>query len=169
MIKLEHPFKDKCLNINELLDNCTTIDRFVINTEMQAKDLEKKLGSELGPDAANKYRGDSLECFVEYWIKSGIKSNLLNIQDYNIITEGDTGVDGRGISVLNQRIKTVQVKFRSNPMEELTANKDHLTNFGYASIVRYGVKISDNDNMLIITTGKGLHYFTKDIYRSIIS
>ena len=161
MIKLDHPFKDKC-DVNDLLNECVTIDRFCSNLESQAKDIETKLGPELGLDAANKFRGDGLECLVEFWIKSGIRSNFLNIRDYIIITKDDTGVDGRGISTLNSRTKTVQVKYRGNPTEELEANKDHLTNFTTASLLRYGVLPSDSNNMLIITTGKGLYYFTKD-------
>jgi len=123
--------------------------------------LEKQ--SVMFPDrySPEKYRGDGFELFVEFFLKAHSVDNRVGIGSYEILSNNDTdtGVDGTGVGI-NGKPATVQVKYRSNNEKFLTANEDHLMNFGYASQNKYNVSIDDINNMLIITTAKGLHSFT---------
>ena len=82
----------------------------------------------------------------------------LGVSDYQLVQEGDVGVDGVGIGT-NGKPATVQVKYRA-ANHDLTANNDHLSNFTSASLMHYNVDPTDDNNMLVITTAKGLHHFT---------
>ena len=63
------------------------------------------------------------------------------------------GVDGLGKGH-DGNPHTVQVKFRSNTSEVLTANKDHISNFVAKSLSMYpGQKVK----MTLFTTGDSLH------------
>lgn len=162
MITLTHPFKET-ININQLLD--ITIDGYVkwLKNEAEMYVDQMKYEGDQRQSEFNKYKGDGLELLVEYLIKAGWLQPKygINKDGYKPVdVEDDCGVDGVGISDANLRPLTVQVKYKSNPMEELTANKDHLTNFGFSSIVAYGVDKDDNENMVIITTGKGVNWKT---------
>lgn len=150
---LNHRFKDMC-DIHSLLDGCYKINTFCSRLEYQA--LINR--NNYDPD---KFKGDGLECLVEFLLKYMGNHTAINIQDYYVIDGLDTGVDGKGISTINKRAMTVQVKYRQ-ANHILTANNDHLTNFALASIIKYGVRDSDVDNMLIITTAGDIHHFTED-------
>jgi len=152
MIKLTHPFINICPDIDEFLkaDNehgvICTINSFCY----KIKKLSAKYANRIDK---NKFKGNALELFVEYMIK-GEKDNRISIYDYKNATDidkEDFGVDGFGIGD-NGNPATVQVKFRAGDYV-LTANEDHLSNFLTASWSDFGVKIEDDKNMLIVTTG----------------
>ncbi len=149
MINLVHPFKDNCYNPVELFNECSKIGTFCGRLKRQ---------STLHPDRIepNKYKGDGLEILVEAYLKLHPVDNRLGITDYVPVLEGDYGVDGVGKGN-NGGVATVQIKYRSSNYI-LTANKDHLSNFGLNSYARYGVNPSDTKNMIIVTTGAGVHH-----------
>ena len=148
IITLTHPFIFRCSDRNSLLNNCLKLNTFLHNLDKQSKS---------SPDE-NKYKGDGLELFAEALIKLSPIDKRVGITDYNVVTDNDTGVDGFGIGI-NGRPATVQVKNRTANYI-LTANEDHLTNFSNTSFIKYGVKVEDKDNMLIITTADDLHHYT---------
>lgn len=153
-MKLSHPFCNMC-DVHKLLDDCYKINTFCDRLESQAEENKDRYD-------VDKFKGDGLECLVEFLLKYMGNHNALNIQDYQVIeSTDDTGVDGKGISTINKRAMTVQVKYRQ-ANHVLTANNDHLTNFGFASQNKYGVKVDDVHNMLIITTANDVHYYTKE-------
>lgn len=152
MEKLIHPFLYKCHDINKLLKDVKKLSTFCNNLEKQSLLFPNRYDPE-------KYKGDGFELFVEALIKLSPADNRIAIGNYNPITEGDTGVDGVGVGI-DGNPATVQVKYRTNTNEFLTANRDHLGNFVTSSLIRYGVDSKSKTNMLIITTAKGLHYFT---------
>jgi len=150
---LVHPFKDKCPDIDEFFKSDNNVG--IINTInalcYKIKLLADKYAATYDPD---KFKGDALELFVEYLIKTNASDNRIGIYNYKPISEDDQedfGVDGSGIGD-NQNPATVQVKFRSGDYV-LTANNDHLSNFLTASWVDFNVPVEDNKNMLIVTTG----------------
>jgi hypothetical protein len=100
------------------------------------------------------YRGDAFEALVEVLIIHSPIDKRINIIDYrpwNTKKDGDdVGVDGIGFSH-NGRPHTVQVKFRANAMEQLTANKDHISNF-----VAKSLSMHREVDMTIFTTAKNL-------------
>ena len=150
---ITHPFKNKAHDMTALLDGVQTINKFCSNLTKQSK---------LFPDRINPetYKGDGLEMLVEFLLKSSPVDSRLGISDYNIVpSNNDVGVDGSGIGT-NGNPATVQVKFRDASNKVLTANIDHLSNFVSSSMIHFNVLPTDNMNMLVITTGKGLHHFT---------
>ena len=153
-MNLTHPFKTQAHDLSALLDNCNKLSTFCSRLEKQSTLFPDRYDSE-------KYKGDGFELFVEALIKLSPVDNRIGIGSYEVVTEGDVGVDGYGIGA-NGNPATVQVKYRGNTDSVLTANKDHLSNFLTASTFRYGVDASeDKANRLIVTTAKGLHRFTE--------
>lgn len=152
-MNLEHRFKLTCHNLDQLLTDCNKINTYCSRLEKQA---------EMFPDRydPDKYKGDGLEFFVEALIKLSPVDNRIGVGKYKIVEGQDVGVDGSGVGA-NGRPATVQVKYRQSNYV-LTANADHLSNFVMASMLHEHVDPNDQNNMLIITTGKGLHYFTED-------
>ena len=149
-IKLIHPFKDKCPDIDEFFqdNNETGIINSINSLCYKIKKLAEKYAAQYDE---NKFKGDALEIFAEYLIKANETDNRIGIYNYVPELESDYGVDGFGIGE-NGNPATVQVKFRRGDYV-LTANNDHLSNFTTQSLIKYGVKSEDNKNMLIVTTG----------------
>lgn len=160
--KLTHPFLWKCHKIQKGSLIIDGIDEILEGTK-KISTFNKKLASQslLYPDRYDsyKYRGDGFELFVEALIKLSPVDSRIAIGKYEPVVDNDTGVDGFGIGI-DLKTATVQVKYRSDNSQLLTANTDHLSNFVTASLLRYGVDPSSKTNMLIITTAEGLHYFT---------
>jgi hypothetical protein len=152
-IILTHPFLHNCHDIDDLLKDTNKLATFCNKLEKQSLLWPNRYDPE-------KYKGDGLELFVEALIKLSPVDNRIGIGNYEPIVDNDTGVDGRGVGIDNNPA-TVQVKYRSNNMQLLTANEDHLSNFVSTSLLRYGVPVGCKDNMLVITTAKDLHYYTK--------
>jgi hypothetical protein len=152
MAYLTHSFLHQCHNIDELLKGTYKLATFCGRLEKQSTQFSDRYD----PD---KYKGDGLELFVEALIKLSPVDSRIAIGSYVPVIEGDTGVDGVGVGI-DGKIATVQVKYRSNNTQLLTANADHLSNFVMSSLLKYGVDPKTKTNMLIITTAEGLHYFT---------
>jgi hypothetical protein len=155
-IILEHPFKYRSHNLPGLLNNCKKLSTYCNRLERQCN---------LHPDrySPENYLGDGFEYFVEALIKLNPVNSQIGIGDYKVIAKSDdldTGVDGVGIGI-DGKAATVQVKYRT-PDHLLTANVDRLTNFTSTSFMKYGVDPQTKTNLLIVTTAKDLHHFTKD-------
>lgn len=151
-IKLEHQFITRAHDLKGLVDNCYKLSTFCNRLEKQALLFPNRYD----PD---KYKGDGFELLIEALIKLSPIDNRIGIGDYKPIQSDDTGVDGIGIGI-DGKIATVQVKYRGNSQQRLTANKDHLSNFVMTSLMKHKVNSDSKTNMLIITTADGLHHFT---------
>lgn len=153
-ISLEHSFIRHAYDLKGLLQDCNKLSTFCTRLEKQ---------SLLFPDRIdpNTYKGDGFELFVEALIKLHPVDRRIGVGNYTPISKStqDIGVDGFGTG-LNGQSATVQVKYRGNGTVLLTANTDHLSNFVAGSLLHYKVSPDNNENMLIITTAKGLHHFT---------
>lgn len=116
------------------------------------------------------FLGDSFELFVEimYKILPG-NSSLGRIFDYRpaSVKKGvrDNGVDGFGKNKEDKNC-VVNIKYKSNKIEFVSANEDHLCNMFPQGIIHFGV-----DGMgergprkaklhFVVTTAKGLHFYT---------
>jgi DNA-binding ferritin-like protein (Dps family) len=144
-----YPFIWLCSDPSFLLDGCTKLNTFLNRLEQQA-------AQSLEP---NDYKGSGFELFCEALINLSPVDKRIGINNYKPITHGDTGVDGKGTGI-NGSPATVQCKFRQANYV-LTANADHLSNFVMSSYGKFGVRVEDTDNMLIITSGKDIHHFTE--------
>ena len=148
MLTLEHRFKQQCYSVDNLLANVKTLNQFMSKLEKQAV---------LYPDNWDRdtYVGDGFECFVEALIKLSPIDKRINICNYKVQPGVDMGVDGFGYGH-DGEVHTVQVKYRSNQTQVLTANKDHISNFVSQSAMKYGVSLSYG-HMTIFTTADSLH------------
>lgn len=163
MLSLDHTFLFNCLNVDELFKSNKDwkLNHWIRKIEKQAKNFgEMSDNKKTQEDRTNKYKGDALELLVEALIKAFPCSKDIGIAEYKIINaSNDTGVDGTGIGVIDGLPAAVQVKWRADNYE-LSGNKDHLTNFTSSAVLHYGVAPNTTTNLLIITTGEKLHYFT---------
>mgnify|MGYP000278949390 CR=1 FL=1 len=110
------------------------------------------------PDG-DKLKGDLFEIFAECFFKILSSDNRVGVYNYEpaqIVS--DYGVDGFGIGMDGSPL-TVQIKFRSDTTTELT--QDDIKQFGFQSIVNYGVDKDTRTNMLVFTNSKGLHWVTE--------
>lgn len=161
-IKLNHNFINKAYDLNALLKDVNKLSTFCNRLEKQ---------SLLYPDRYDpeKYKGDGFELLVEALIKLSPIDNRIGISEYEPIQKDDIGIDGMGIGI-DGYVTTVQIKYRTDNTQQLTANKDHLSNFTSASKDIF-LSEAKNDNsilnhidnknrMLIVTTAEGLHHFT---------
>jgi Tfp pilus assembly major pilin PilA len=146
---MQHRFKKTCYDKSALLNKCSTLKEFMKRLTKQSTE---------NPDLWDEmtYRGDGFEALVEVLINSSPIDKRINITNYspwNVKTHGsDMGVDGLGVSH-DGTPHTVQVKFRSNVTEDLTANKDHISNFVAKSVLMHQGKDVD---MTIFTTANDL-------------
>lgn len=154
MIKLEHQFAKICNCKKALLKDVTTLRKFMYNIE---KCAEKEAIFYKDKDS---FKGDAFECFVEFFNK--LKEGQY-VYNYKLLDQADrdTGVDALGTGK-NGKPAAIQIKYRSNTEQLLTANDDHLSNFVMSAAYKYGVDVNDNKNLIIFTTAKDLHYFTKN-------
>ena len=107
------------------------------------------------------YCGDGLEALCEVLINASPIDKRLNIIDYqvwNVKEHGaDMGIDGCGVG-FDGLTHCVQIKFRTNTQNDLTANHDHISNFVAMSETFAGA----DRHMTLITTAKGLRQTTND-------
>jgi len=150
-IILVHPFKNKLPNIDELFNvkngnpTVQTVDSFCNRVIGLAQKYDQSVM------ASNDFKGNALEAFAEFLIKANETDNRIGIYGYTPTDASDDyGVDGVGQGE-NQNPATVQIKFRTGDYV-LTDRHDQLTAFMSQSQNRYGVKLTDTKNMLIITT-----------------
>jgi len=171
IVPLTHTFLWRCKDRDSLLKGCTKFNTFCTRLENQANayfpivENDTEVIKELQINEINKYKGDGFELFVEAMIRLfPCDKRLALIEDYEVITGQDVGVDGHGMSGYNNKPITVQCKYRQHDCV-LTANRDHLTNFTSASLMHYNVDqvpdpITHKLNLVIITSGDSLNFFT---------
>jgi predicted helicase len=156
---MQHRFKHTCYDVRKLLLGCTTLKEFVKRSVKQSEERP-----ELWDPMT--YRGDAFEALVEVLINCSPIDKRINIVNYSPWDTkkfgDDMGVDGLGKSH-NGNPHTVQVKFRSNPTELLTANKDHISNFVAKSLSMYkgqdvDMTIFTTANSLLKTTNEGMYH-----------
>lgn len=146
---MKHRFVNTCYDATKLLDGCNKLSTFMQRLVRQ---------STSDPDMWDPlvYRGDGFEAFVEVLINlSPIdkRINISNYQPWDVAVNGpDMGVDGVGTSHAGDP-HCIQVKFRANTQQSLTANEDHISNFVAKSLSMYPDK---NVNMTIFTTADSL-------------
>jgi hypothetical protein len=169
-VTLTHPAIKKYGDLSTVMRGVDTVQKMA----RQIKKSGRKYSSLISPDNQelqeriyNSYTGDVFEIFVEFLIKSNSQNRRIGIVGYTPVNQSngkkDFGVDGYGISQINGRPATVQIKFRSEMMNYmLTGNKDHLTNFKNNSHETYGVNYGDVDNMLIVSTAGSIHHTTRN-------
>lgn len=141
-----------------LFEGADTLNKLSRNIIKASKNFEK-----LAYKDADKVKGDLFEIFTECFFKvlptSPSKGGGYGIYGYKPAPANDDyGVDATGIGMDGKPL-TVQVKFRSNPTDELT--QDDIKQFALQSIVNFGVDKDTTTNMIVFTNAKGLHWITE--------
>ena len=162
MSKIQHTFLTKAHDIQGLFKGVTKLSGFVKNLASQASKDPIRYSEE-------KYLGDGFEFFIELLLALHPCDNRLGVYDYTPNEINDNGVDGTAI---NNRLEkcVVQIKFRTNKIQQLTANADHLSNLISDGMGAFGV-IYDQENSknyrhFVFTTAAGLHFYTdQEMYK----
>ena len=157
MKTLEHNFKTKCHSLPELFEGVNKMSQLMARIQK----FSERDPLNYDPD---KYKGDAFEFFIELFLMLNPTDNRVGVYNYKPTQENDNGVDGIGVNIKAENC-VVQIKYRSNPTEYLTANRDHLSNMFTSGDLTYGVT-SDHINKknfrhFIFTTASGLHYYTE--------
>ena len=156
-----------CGKINKIAEKITLIDEQTPNPfyvpaysdkEISICKSKDRIPALSGISVANKFKGDIFELFTEFFIKMSPIDDRVDVYDYHLVTEGDTGVDGWGYNRDGDKV-TVQVKYRVWDWE-LKAIKDHLETFRLTSYKKYDIDPKSTGRMLIVTTGKAIHWET---------
>ena len=147
---------------NKLFDGTNTIQKLANKIDKNSKNylsygyIDKKAGDNSGE---YKMKGDTFEIFIECFGKILGAANNIGIYGYKPLPSvEDNGVDFTGIG-LDGGPLTGQIKFRSDASQELL--QEDLKQFGFQSIVNYGVNKDTKINMVLITCAKGMHFKTE--------
>ena len=109
-------------------------------------------------EGSAKFKGDLFEIFIEIYLNLNKANVRVGVYGYIPTPVDAVGVDGVGIGV-DGKVLTVQIKFRSNPLDELLA--DDIGQFTAISYRKYKVDVNTVNNLLLITTCKGMHWKTE--------
>ncbi len=140
------------INVNTIDALCNRID-YIAEHEWRKFNYSEEENSD-------KFKGDLFEIFAEIYFKNQGANPKIGVYNYtpNKATD-DYGVDGFGKGSDGKNL-TVQVKFRSNFLTELT-EKD-IKQFPWQSIKRFGVDPNTRYNLVLFTSCVGMHYKTKN-------
>lgn len=161
-VYLAHPFVDIVgKNARALFVGMTANGKEWTNLTLQRyMENVKRLASQQDEFEEEKFVGWGFELLIEAMIKLSPADSRIGITSYrprNGNDGKDMGVDGIGTG-WNGRPATVQCKYRSNPTEVLTSNKDHLGNFVSESMTKFNVVKDKTKNMLVVTTARGIQF-----------
>jgi hypothetical protein len=162
-MRIEHGFANRAHDLAALFSRTNKISTFMNKVDKQS------LLDPIRYDP-NKYKGDAFEFLVEIFLKSHAYDNRLGISDYTPVQIDDNGVDGFGINLTGQKC-VVQIKYRSNNKDLLTANEDKLSNLISDGMLQHGVSLTPDlikdvkskkiaPLHYVITTANGLHHYT---------
>lgn len=146
---MKHRFANTCYDPAKLLVGCNKLSVFMRRLVAQ---------SDSDPDMWDPlvYRGDGFEALVEVLIANSPIDKRLNISSYSpwdtSLHGPDMGVDGVGTTHAGEP-HCVQIKFRANTQQTLTANDDHISNFVAKSLSMHPDKLV---HMTVFTTADTL-------------
>lgn len=116
----------------------------------------------------NQFVGDVFELFAEFFLKTCSTVGQYGVVNYEpAVNNDDWGVDGYGIaadqreSVGGTTPVVIQIKFRSNPMDEISYTM--LAKTGWDGCKNYGLDIKRKNNVILFcNTEKGANYLAKN-------
>ncbi len=162
---IQHNFKTKAHNLEALFDGVNNFSTFMGRLQRQAQNDPLRY-------TPTQYCGDGFEFFVELFLHLHPCDNRVGVYNYIPKQENDNGVDGIGENIKGEPC-AVQIKFRSDVREELTATKDHLSNLITDGMLAHGI-VSDQEDKknfrhFVFTTSKGLNFYTdKEMYKGMV-
>lgn len=153
---IKHGFGKRAHDIVGLFEKTNKLSTFMNKLEKQANIDHIRYDRD-------KYVGDGFEFLMEIFIKISEFDTRLGISKYEPVQSDDNGVDGIGYNLINEKC-AVQIKYRSNTMQTLTANEDHLSNFIADAMFKYKIVAPEDNTQIfrhyIFTTAQGLNFYT---------
>lgn len=116
----------------------------------------------------NQFVGDLFELFAEFFLKTCSTVGQYGVVNYEpAVNNDDWGVDGYGIAADQRETSggatpaVVQVKFRSNPMDEISYTM--LAKTGWDGVKNYNLDIKRKNNVILFcNTENGANYLAKN-------
>ncbi len=111
----------------------------------------------------NQFVGDFFELFAEFFLKRYDNDRRFGIYNYEPVTENDYGVDGKGESYDDMPNRTpivVQVKFRSNPKDEIAYSC--LANTAWQGVKKFNIDPNRQSNVILFTSSNGTNCIAKN-------
>ena len=168
MIELTHPAIHQITPAawKKLLDGCNKPGTFFGRIDRLAKQIAKvpegnpnAFYHQSGQKGSSKFKGDVFEIICGEGLIKVCRDDRINIYDYQVVSENDTGVDGFGIT--KDRFPTaVQLKYA--PWDSnIIHTKKRLDNFDLTARNRYHVDTQIfPGRMLVITSAKQMSWRT---------
>jgi hypothetical protein len=148
---LKHHFPIMASNTNkEMLTNkVVKISTWMNKVDKLASNHSYETTGEFDRD---KFVGDAFEHLVEAMITWGRSDKAINCINVEPAEHDAPGVDLIGVGHDTTSVHTIQCKYRSNTMTDLTEGRDHIAMFPSSSLLKYNATY-----MTIWTTAKDLH------------
>lgn len=148
-MNLKHVFKNECPNIEELFENCTTLDAYFSNLQKQVGNVK-----------TSNYIKHGFEALVEALI--GCEKRTMRLKKYAPIPScnNDLFVHGLGEKSSGKKV-AVMACLVENVETPLTSNANHLTTFTSNSVEHYKVDIEEPKGLRVFSNAKHLHENTQ--------
>jgi hypothetical protein len=109
---------------------------------------------EMKQNLRNKYRGDMLEIFAEFFFRNQPLDNRFGLKDYTLCDPSkDYGCDATGINCKGKKC-AVQIKYRANPMpkgdDQITYNM--ISNTVSDGLYKHQCDLFEPDTIFLLTT-----------------
>lgn len=150
---------------DKLFKDCKTFDTLRKRLNKQALrfkefNYSEKLNENGKSEGRDKMIGDMFEIFAELYFKILGSNSTIGVYNYKPEKASkDVGVDGYGKYLDNTNL-IVQVKYRSNITYKLLTGD--LRNMQGVAYRQYKVPIESNNNIVVFTSVKEMHYKAKD-------
>lgn len=143
--------KDKTI-FTRLFGGITSVKPLIKRIDTISSEYSKFNYSE--DEGSNKFKGDLFEIFAEGFFKL-IQSNRIGIYSYTPTIKNAVGVDATGRGIDNKPA-TIQVKYLGNTSDKVMIDK--VGYFPTVSNTQYGVDMRTTTNMVVFTSGEGVHH-----------
>ena len=158
----QHEFKSTTQEyLDGIFKDCNNMRTFVKNVSAMSEKWAAK--EKYDP---NKFKGDAFELFIELLFILHPNDSRIGLSKYEPFpSEKDRGIDGTALNSKGEQ-SVIQIKYRFDEGEYLTASKDRLTHLFSSGMIHMKPQvITDNDDMqnfrhFVFTTAKNLHWFT---------
>ena len=146
-MNLKHVFKSECPNVEELFDNCDTLDAYFANLQKQVVKTDN-------------YLKHGFEALIEAIIKC--EKRAMRIKKYSPIASchGDWNVTGTGEKDSGKKV-TVMACLVNDPETSLTIHMG-IDSFLSNSIDKFGVDVNEPKGTRIFSNAKELNENTKE-------
>ena len=106
--------------------------------------------ADFSEDTVQTYKGDMLEIFAEIFFKAFENDARFGLKDYEPVKlEDDYGVDAMGVNVNGHKC-AVQVKFRSNPFDDITYSDLAKTYFSGTN--DFNLDLNEDNSIFLFTS-----------------